>query len=154
MRGGYLPASNFLVSVANEEVPIDASDFGQANLNLLVELTRDADRSNRDWATMLLGHKGPQTDEVSEALRRAADDEDEYVRGEAIQALVERNRASALDLVRRELAKEFVCVAIFDAAAELADPSLVSLLEPFAMPSGDDYMDGVARHALAKCKDG
>src|SRR5688572_25079732 len=107
----------------NEEIPIDDTEFGRANLSLLIGLTRDSDRSNPDWATMLLGHNGPQTDEVRDALIRAADDEDQYVRGEAVQALAERDRAAALRLVKRELAKESVCVAVFDAAAELADPS-------------------------------
>ena len=150
---GYLPASDFLVSLMNEEIPIDDTDFGRANLRLLIALTQDTDRPNRDWATMLLGHSGPQTDEVRDALLRAADDEDQYVRGEAIQALAERDRSAALRLVERELASPSVCVAVFDAAAELADPSLVPLLEPFAKPSGDDYMDDIAKYALEKCKE-
>ena len=149
----YLPASNFLVSLMNEEIRIDETEFGRANLQLLMALTKDTDRSNRDWAAMLLGHNGPQTDEVRDALLHAADDEDQYVRGEAIQALVERDRAAAFRLVKRELEKDFVCVAIFDAAAELAEPSLVTLLEPFAEPSGDDHMDSVAKYALTKCED-
>lgn len=148
----YLPASNFPVSVMNEEVVIDDSEFGRANLRLLIELTRDADRSNRDWATMLLGHHGPQTEEVRDALLRAADDEDQYVRGEATQSLAERDRANALRLVKRELANESVCFAVFEAAAELADASLIPLLESFAEPSGDDYMDSIAQHALDVCR--
>ena len=148
----YLPASNFLISVANEEVVIDDSEFGKSNLQLLIQLTRDADRSNRDWATMLLAGHGPKTDEVRNALLAAAEDEDEIVRAEAIEGLVERDREKALALVKRELSGEFVSVPLLYAATELADPSLVTLLEPFAVPSGDEYIDGIAEDALKACQ--
>jgi hypothetical protein len=148
----YLPASSFLNSVANEEVVLDESDFGNANLRLLIQLTQDADRSNRDWATMLLASYGPKTDQVRDALLAAAEDEDEIVRAEAIEGLVERDRDKALALVKRELSGELVSVPLLYAAKELADPSLVTLLEPFAMPSGDDYIDGIANDALMACQ--
>ena len=148
----YLPASNFLISVANEEVVLDESEFGKTNLRLLIQLTRDADRSNRDWATMLLGGHGLKTDEVRDALLGAAEDQDEIVRAEAIEALVGRDREKALALVKRELAGEFVSVPLLYAARELADSSLVPLLEPFAVPSGDDYIDGIAEDALRACQ--
>jgi hypothetical protein len=148
----YLPASNFLVSVANEEIVIDESEFGKANLRLLIQLTKDADCSNRDWATMLLAGHGPKTDEVRDALLAAAEDEDEIVRAEAIEGLVERDRENALALVKRELSGDFVSVPLFYAATQLADSSLVPLLEPFAVPSGDDYIDGIAEDALKACQ--
>ena len=149
----YLPASDFLVSVMNEEVVLDESDFGRANLKLLIAMTKDDDRSNRDWAAMLLGHHGPPTVEVRDALREAADDEDEYVRGEAIQALVERDREVAISLVARELANEFACYAIFQAAAELAEPSLAPLIEPFAAKkTGPAHIDSQIDDALAACR--
>jgi HEAT repeat protein len=148
----YLPASSFLNSVANEEVVLDESDFGNANLRLLIQLTQDADRSNRDWATMLLASYGPKTDQVRDALLAAAEDEDEIVRAEAIEGLVERDRDKALALVKRELSGELVSVPLLYAAKELADPSLVTLLEPFALPSGDDYIDGIANDALMACQ--
>ena len=152
-EGHYQPKSDFLIMIANEEIVLDDSEFGQANLRRLISFTLDDDTSNRDWATMLLGHHGPHTDEIRDVLLRAADDEDQYVRAEAIEALVERDRASALRLVRRELGRESVGVGVFDAAAALADASLVSLLEPFSEPSGDDYVDEIAKHALNKCQE-
>jgi len=100
-EGHYQPQSDFLIMIANEEISFDDSEFGRANLRRLISLTTDDDISNRDWATMLLGHHGPQTDEVRDALLRAAEDESLYVRAEAIEALVERDRASALWLVKR-----------------------------------------------------
>ncbi len=151
-EGHYLPASDFLVSVMNEEVVFDDSEFGQANLRLLIAMTKDADRSNRDWAAMLLGHNGPVTREVRDALVVAADDPDQYVRGEAIHQLVDRDAATALQLVRRELAADNVCIAIFNAAEELADPSLVEPLRRFQEPSGDSFVDQCAIDALKACE--
>jgi HEAT repeat protein len=148
----YLPASSFLNSVANEEVVLDVSDFGKANLQLLIQLTRDADRSTRDWATMLLASYGPKIDQVRDALLAAAEDEDEIVRAEAIEGLVERDREKALALVKRELASESVSVPLLYAARELADQSLVPLLEPFAIPSDDAYIDGLVDDALKACR--
>ena len=81
----YSPASDFLVSLMNEEIPIDETVFGRANLTLLIAMTRDADVSNRDWAAMLLSQYGPKTAEVRHALLQAADDEDLIVRAEAIE---------------------------------------------------------------------
>jgi hypothetical protein len=154
MQEEYWPASSFLVSLANEEVLLDDSEFGRANLQLLISLTSDADVSNRDWATMLLGSYGPDTAEVREVLLRAADDEDPYVRGEAIEALVGRDRGSALGLVKRELSADFGTVPVLFAARELADPSLVTYLEPFEAPSGDEYLDGIVVDALKACRAG
>lgn len=148
----YRPKSDFLVSVANEEIPLDDSDFGQSNLRLLIEHTRDDDRSNRDWAAMLLGHFGPHTEDVRLALVSAAEDVDPYVRAEAIHQLVGRDRSLATQLVMRELAEKSVCVVVFDAARDLADPCLVPLLLPFAEASGDDYVDGCVRDALSACQ--
>jgi HEAT repeat protein len=148
----YLPASNFLVSVANEEVPIDDTDFGQANLRKLIAMTRDTDVSNRDWAAMLLAGYGPQTEEVRDVLLAAAEDEDQYVRAEAIEGLVSRDREKALGLAKRELTGGFGTVPVLYAAIELADPSLFAFLEPFAEPSGDEFLDGLTDDALNACR--
>ena len=151
----YFPASDFLVSVMNEEVLFDSSDFGQSNLRLLIGMTKDSDRSNRDWATMLLGQYGPDTEKVRTALIESANDEDEFVRGEAIQALVERDRTAALPLVARELAGNSACFAIFLAAQELAELSLVALLEPYALDkSGPPHINAQIEDALSACRQG
>ena len=148
----YRPPSSFLNSVANDEVAIDDTEFGKSNLRLLVQLTRDADRSNRDWATMLLSIHGPMTDEVRDALLLAAEDQDVIVRAEAIEGLTERDPKKALALIKRELSREFVSVPLLYAATHLADPSLVPFLEPFVIPSGDDYIDSIAVGALQACQ--
>ena len=148
----YRPKSDFLVMVANKEILFDDSEFGRANLQRLIALTGDADTSNRDWATMLLGHYGPNTEEVRTALLRASEDEDQYVRGEAIENLVDRDREKAVALVKRELTGGFATVPVLFAAIELADPSLYSFLEPFGDPSEDSYLDGLAQDALNACR--
>jgi hypothetical protein len=148
----YLPASDFLVALMNEEVPIDETEFGRANLKLLIAMTRDADVSNRDWAALLLALHGPLTADVRDALLAAAEDEDRYVRGEAIEGLVERDPEKALALVMRELAGDCATVPVLYAAIELADPSLLSLLQEYAEPSGDAFLDGLTEDAINACQ--
>lgn len=146
--GDYLPASDFLVSLMNEEISIDDTDLGRANLSMLIAMTRDADVSNRDWAAMLLSDYGPPTDEVRSALLAAAEDENQFVRGEAIEGLVDRDREKALALVKRELSANFATVPVLYSAIALADPSLLSFLEPYADPSGDSFVDGLVLDAI------
>jgi hypothetical protein len=148
----YLPTSDFLVALMNEEIPIDQTVFGRANLQLLIAMTRDADVSNRDWAALLLAGHGPLTDEVRDALLAAAEDEDKYVRGEAIEGLVKRDPQSALALVKRELAGDCATVHVLYAAIGLADPSLLSLLQEYAEPSGDAFLDGLTEDAINACR--
>ena len=148
----YLPASDFLVSLMNEEIPIDDTVYGRANLKILIAMTRDPDVSNRDWAALLLSSYGPLTDEVRDALLVAAEDEDRYVRAEAIEGLVKRDPENALALVKRELATDCATVPVLYAAIELADPSLHSLLQDYAEPSGDAFLDGLTDDAINACQ--
>lgn len=87
----YEPASDFLKAVIAEDVPLSGSPLGEANLRLLIAMTRDDDRSNRDWATFLLSQEDADTPEIRSALRSAADDEDDYVRAEALLGLARRD---------------------------------------------------------------
>ncbi|MBA2636525.1 MAG: HEAT repeat domain-containing protein, partial [Sphingomonas sp.] len=89
----------------------------------LIALTRDEHSANRDWATLLLAQQDTDTAEVREALLGAAEDENEYVRAEAILGLAQRDKALALPLLQRELGHERVAVPLFEAAALVADPS-------------------------------
>lgn len=81
----YLPASDFLWMVANDEISLVGSGFADRNLQLLIALMSDDDVSNRDWATMLLAGKDIDTAEVPEALIAATDDSDMSVRREALR---------------------------------------------------------------------
>lgn len=154
MTERYEPASDFLKAVIAEAAPLSGSDFGRANFERLLAMMHDDDRSNRDWATLLLAQQDVDTIEVRHALRCAARDKDEYVRAEAILGLAQRDRAAALPFVREALSKAAASAAIFEAAALVADPSLVGDLHDFTIPSDNDYLDKLARDALSACEHG
>lgn len=146
----YVPPSDFLKAVLRDEVPFIGS-FGEANVARLIQMTRDPDRANRDWATLLLAQLGRDTKEVREALLAAAADEDEYVRGEAILGLAQREPSIALPLIHAALQQETVCLQIFEAAAVVAHPSLIDSLRDFT--DGEEHIDQLARDALAACEE-
>lgn len=153
MADRYVPPSEFLQAVIDEEAPIgDGSAWGEANLRQLIAMTQDEDRANRDWATMLLAQQDIDTDEVRTALVRAAGDEDENVRAEAILGLAQRDRDLALPFLREVLSGQVASMPIFEAAALVADPSLVDDLRCFAQPSDNSFLDGYALEALAACE--
>jgi len=151
MDEGYEPPSAFLKAIIRDEVPFIGS-FGEANVARLIQMTRDPDRANRDWATLLLAQLERDTDEVRQALLTAATDEDEYVRGEAVLGIARRDPSLALPLIDAALQEETVCLQIFEAAAVVAHPSLIASLRDFA--DGEDYIDQLARDALAACVEG
>jgi hypothetical protein len=45
-------------------------------------------------------------------------------------------------------------MAVFEAAALIADPALVELLRPWTEPSGDEWLDRLALDALEACETG
>ncbi|HEV2078838.1 MAG TPA: HEAT repeat domain-containing protein [Allosphingosinicella sp.] len=145
----YEPPSHFLKSIIRDEVTFTGA-FGEENVAKLIEMTRDPDRANRDWAALLLSHVELDTQEVRDALLAAAKDEDEYVRGEAILGLAQRDPALALPLIHAALQEEIVCLQIFEAAAVAAHPSLIESLRDFT--DGEDHIDQLARDALAACE--
>jgi HEAT repeat protein len=151
MDEGYEPPSDFLKAMIRDEVPFIGA-FGEANLESLIQMTRDADRANRDWATMLLAQLERDTGEIREALLAAAADEDQYVRGEAILGIAQRAPSLALPLIHAALQEDTVCLQIFEAAAAVAHPSLVESLRGFT--DGEEYIDQLARDALVACEAG
>jgi hypothetical protein len=152
MSERYHPASDFLKAIAADEVALVGSDFALANLRRLIEMTRDEDRSNRDWATLLLSQQEIDTPDVREALLFAAHDEDMDVRAEALLGLAQRDKAIALPFAVIALSAERASMSVFEAAALIADRSLVELLRPWTEPSDDKYLDELAREALAACE--
>lgn len=150
----YRPASDFLEAVAAEQVPLFGSDFADANLQRLIAMTRDADRSNRDWATFLLSQQDVDTQQVRDALTVSAQDEDDVVRAEAILGLAQRDKALALPFAKIALIGDYGCMPLFEAAALIADPSLVEFLLPWVETSEDDYLDELAREAMLACQHG
>ncbi|EIZ78120.1 lyase containing HEAT-repeat protein [Novosphingobium sp. Rr 2-17] len=152
MTERYEPASDFLKAVVAEEVPLSGSAFADANMRQLIAMTRDDDLSNRDWATMLLASEEADTPEIREALLSAANDENDVVRAEALVGIAQRDPRLALPLVLEALSGEQVSMPVFEAAALVADPALVDVLRPWTEPSDDEWLDQLAREALAACE--
>jgi len=151
MKARYEPASDFLKAVIADEVSLDGSALADANFKKLIAMTRDADRSNRDWAVLLLSQREDDTTAVRDALLSAASDEDDIVRGEAILGLARRDRMLALPLLQSALAGPSANINLFEAAAIVAHPSLIDDLRAFADPSGDSLVDEMVLAALCAC---
>lgn len=147
----YVPPSAFLQSLIDDEGPLLGSE-AEANIRRLIEMTRDEHPANRDWATLLLAQQDIDTPEVRIALLAAAEDENEYVSAEAILGLAQRDRALALPHLQRALAADAVALPLFEAAALVADASLVDDLREFTSPSGNDLLDELATEALRACE--
>ncbi|MGE0306507.1 MAG: HEAT repeat domain-containing protein [Acidimicrobiia bacterium] len=103
----------------------------------LIALTKDEDPDVRDWATFGLGGllmvDGPKT---RKCLRARLDDPDADTRSEAINGLARRHDRQIVDRVRAELESDEVGRLVVQAAAYLADASLLEALE-----SLDDWWD-------------
>lgn len=152
MQDRYLPPSDFLRSVIEEVAPLTGGAFAELNLLRLIFSTADADRANRDWATLLLAQLKLNRPDVRAALERAAEDDDMAVRAEAILGLALIDRTLALPHLQRELSGPSVPFPLFEAAQIVAHSSLVADLEMFAEPSGDAYVDKAALAALDACR--
>lgn len=150
----YEPASEFLKAIIAEEVPLSGSPLADANMRRLIDMTRDDDVSNRDWATMILATQDADTAEIREALLSAANDENDIVRAEALLGIAQRDPRIALPLVLVALSGEQVSMPVFEAAALVADPALVDALRPWTAPSDDEWLDQLARSALKACEEG
>ena len=148
----YLPKSDFIWMVVNEDVPLTGSDAADQNLRLLIRFTRDPDVSNRDWATMTLAMQEIDTAEVREALLAAAEDTDAVVRAEALEGLALRDKALALPLVKRELEGKDCAYATFQAAGLIAHPSLVDGLRAWAGRGTASWIDSTIDDAIAACE--
>lgn len=154
MAERYQPPSEFLRAFAADEATLGDSIFGEANLQRLIEMTRDGHTANRDWATMLLAAEEVDTPQVRHALLEAASDTDSVVRAEAVYGLAMRDTALALPLVLEELRGDSACMALFEAAALVADPALVPLLREWTEPSDERFLDELAADALVACEAG
>jgi HEAT repeat protein len=147
----YEPPSDFLKFLIEDDASLSGDD-AETNLRRLISLTGDEHPANRDWATLILAQQDTDTAEVRQALLTAAEDENEHVRAEAILGLAQRDKASALPLLQRELRGDHVALPLFEAAALVADASLIDDLRAFANPSGDVFMNALAAKALQACE--
>ena len=152
MDDPYLPEADFIVMVANGEVPLSGSVMAAENLKRLIAYTTDAEVSNRDWATMVLAGHAPDTAEVRAALLSATGDADPRVRGEALQGLAERDKEFALPLVRGELMRDECSYATFQAARIAADVSLLEGLRAWVGRGGAAWIDDEIQEAIIACE--
>jgi hypothetical protein len=149
----YEPTSDFLKAAAAGRAPLSGNEFADANLEQVIRLTHDDDRSNRDWATFILAYSGIDTIPVREALLHAARDEFEDTRAEAICGLAQRDCALALPLLQEALRGQTAATPLFEAAEICAHPSLIESLRFWV----ERYSDGshynlCAIEALAACE--
>lgn len=136
MTQRYQPPAEYLKALIADDSPLLRGPSAEANLRRLIEMTRDENPANRDWAKLLLAQQDLDTPDVRNALLAAADDDD-FVRAEAI-----------FGLAQRELSREQAALPLFEAAALVAHPSLAKHLRAFAEPSGNDHLDERALEAL------
>ena len=151
MSERYEPPSDFLKAAIAEDIPLAGGPLAEENLHRLIELTRDPDRANRDWATLLLSQEGGDAPAVRAALLQAASDEDDMVRAEAVLGLASRDPEAALPFVQEALRGKAVTIPMLEAAALCAHPSLIADLRVWAEPSNEPLADKLAADALAAC---
>jgi hypothetical protein len=150
----YEPSSDFLRAIIADEVALSGGEFAEANLDRLITFTRDHDRANRDWATLLLSQETGDTPAIRAALLQAAEDDDAIVRAEAALGLAMRDRDVALPYVQIALHSETVSVPALEAAKICAHASLVADLRVWAEPSDYPFIDELAAKALEACEQG
>ncbi|MGK6324631.1 HEAT repeat domain-containing protein [Sphingomonas sp. DT-51] len=146
----YGPSSAFLTWVINEDAPLTGSEYAAENLSKVIALMTDKDTSNRDWAAFIIANLKLDTPVVRAALTICADDPDENVRAEAIRGLARIDAVAALPYIQRALAAPSVGMDIFEAAAIVADASLVKQLTNFATKCDDK----IIADALQACRTG
>jgi HEAT repeat protein len=152
MPDRYEPKSFFLRALIDCDVLLSGGEFAEANLRLLIEMTRDDDLSNRDWAVFLLAQADIDSPEVRHALIQAATDSEDMVRAEAAWGLAQRDPLIALPFVQVALRASSVCYPALEAAELCAHPSLIEDLRVWAQPSDHKFADEQAADALAACE--
>ncbi|MBB6251269.1 HEAT repeat domain-containing protein [Nitrospirillum iridis] len=150
MAKDYMPPSDFLRDLIDEDVEIEADD--EATIARLLTLFRDADAANRDWAVFLLGQSEADTKAVRAALVAALDDADDGVRAEALVALAQRDGDLARPHVLEALSAESVYPTLFEAAALCAHPDLIKPLRGWLKATGDKEVDQLVVEAVAACE--
>ena len=147
----YQPNSDFLKSVIADDIPF-VGEFGGKNLDRLIGFTEDIDRSNRDWAMLLLSQTEFDTPQVRCALFRGATDCDSDIRCEAILGLAQRNVPDAKLLVEKLLREEVVGMMAVEASGFVADSDLLPILEE--LRSWWDVDPELLGGAIAACATG
>jgi hypothetical protein len=114
-------------------------------IEALIRLSTDPDSRVRNWATFGLARLDADSPEIRYALRARLDDLDPEAREEAVCGLARRRDRGALSVVAELLAVGTAGPLLFEAAAYLAEPTLLPLLRTYS-----DEVPGV-RRALLEC---
>lgn len=89
-------------------------------VQVLLRLMRDKEEVRaRDWATMVLGESAADSEVIRTALLANAADEDDMVRGEALQGLARRKDRRGVDFLVKELSRSDDCPHFFEDAAKI-----------------------------------
>lgn len=155
MTERYEPKSDFLNSILAHDVPLTGSPFAEANLRLLVEMTRDPEPSNRDWATFLLAQTQIDRPEFRDLFFSIAgnEKEEDYIRAEAVRGLAQLDASLALPFVQEALRSgEIVSSPTLEAAELCAHPSLIDDLREWTDVTDDRYFNFLVGHALTACE--
>ena len=138
---------NVAVSLGRYEDPLA--------LGALLRLMADPDDDVRDWATFGVGSlQSSDMPEVRAALWKNLGDVNDYVRGEALVGLAERQAPRVVEFLLKHLDPE--CrVCELDAAGKLANPKLLEPLRAIARVLSEDEVDGhwfnCLQRAIAAC---
>jgi hypothetical protein len=148
---GYLPESDFLCSVFNEEVSFEG-EFGARNLALLIAMLDDPIDANRDWAAFFLATSDHDSPAIRAALLKAAKDPHFNTRCEALVGLAQRDVEGVETLLLEALNGEYIGDLMFEAAQYVASAELVPALEEIKLFWGHD--DFALNRAIECCKTG
>jgi HEAT repeat protein len=116
----------------------------------LIELSKDEDAHNRDWATFALGSQiDLDTPAIREALLQRLNDEDFDTRCEAIAGLAQRADRRVIPALARELTSDCVGTLAVEAAATIAAPELLPHL--VALKDWWDVNPALVTEAIQAC---
>jgi hypothetical protein len=122
----------------------------------LIRLAVDDDRDVKKWAVFGLGSQiEADSLEIREALRRALDDPDNEIRGEALLGLALRGDCSVVERLLDEWSGDYISVLSLEAAEECRDARLYDSLKKFAedlQPNDDPYYVTRLTSAIEACK--
>ncbi|RYG84362.1 MAG: lyase, partial [Alphaproteobacteria bacterium] len=152
----YRPPSQFLQRLIDDEPELTGSAEADALAAELIALTQDADAANRDWALMILGQSELETPEALAALVAGMDDAEHEAGLEALIGVAMRAPELALPRVKDLLDQDEVDSMALEAAAYVADPSLLPLLEAIGreVVDDDDSFTTMLAEAIEACSRG
>lgn len=152
----YRPPSVFLQMLIDDEPALSGGPAEDARAVQLIAMTRDADPANRDWALLLLAQSELETDEALAALVAGMDDPEHEAALEALIGVAMRAPERALPRVRELLAGDAIDSMTLEAAAYVADPSLLPALQAIgtAVEGDDDVFTTILAEAIESCSHG